>query len=64
MNQLEQKIDEELANLKVVMSDIASQQNDINIRRSRTEGRIYEIEWCIEEVMGKVEDEKCAKDLM
>ena len=50
-----------MADLKVAMRDIASQQSELDVRRSRTEGRIYEIEWSIGRVMDKVEDENEVK---
>lgn len=64
LDEIVSEMNVKIANLKVAMSDIASQQSDLDIRRSRTEGRIYEIEWCIEKVMGKVEDENEVKPLI
>lgn len=64
LDEIVSEMNVKMANLKVAMGDIASQQYEIDIRRSRTEGRIYEIEWCIEKVMDKVEDENEVKPLI
>ena len=53
-----------MEDLKAAMRDIARQQSELDVRRSRTEGRIYEIEWSIGRVMDKVEDENEVKPLV
>ena len=53
-----------MTDLKVAMRDITSQQSELDIRRSRIEGQIYEIEWSIGRVIDKVEDENEVKPLV